>query len=138
MNNEIIETNKVEDIQSVINGLDEFNESIVGKDNHKALNLIIKDESGKIIAGLIGGTYWGWLYVDRLWVDKSYRKKGIGKSLLEKAENEAKRRGCLNAHLDTMSFQALEFYKKQGYIVKCEIEDIPRGYSKYHLIKQLE
>ena len=31
------------------------------------------------------------------------------------AESEAKKRGCHSVHVDTMSWQAPEFYKKHGY-----------------------
>ena len=31
------------------------------------------------------------------------------------AENEAIRRGCKHAHLDTMDWQALDFYLGMGY-----------------------
>jgi len=135
---EIIITNNEDEIKEVSNELDKFNESIVGKDNHQKLNLILKNENGKIIAGLLGGSYWGWLYVDRLWVNEKYRKSGIGKMLLKYAENEGIKRGCEYCHLDTMSWQALGFYEKQGYINKCEIKNMPKGYSKIHLIKKLK
>jgi GNAT superfamily N-acetyltransferase len=71
---------------------------------------------------LLGGTYWGWLYVSILWIDEKYRKNGIGSKLLKDAETEALRRGCEYAHLDTMSFQALGFYKKKKYRVKTVIK----------------
>ncbi len=53
------------------------------------------------------------------------------------AEDEAKARGCHSVHVDTMSWQAPEFYKKFGYVVISELQDIPTGHKKYHLIKQL-
>jgi len=135
---QIDETNNENEIRFVSDELDRFNESIVGKENHKKLNLVIKNDNNEIIAGLLGGTYWGWFYVDRLWVHDIFRKQGIGKVLLRNAEELAVKRGCYYSHLDTMSWQALEFYKKQGYIVLCEIKDIPKGHSKYHLMKNLK
>ena len=47
------------------------------------------------------------------------------------------RRGCKNAHLDTLSFQALDFYKKYGYIVFGQIADLPPGHTRYYLRKTL-
>ena len=94
---------------------------------------------GRIVAGLVGGTYWGWLYTEILWVTESLRGQGYGQSLLAAAEAEAVRRGCRSAHLDTMDFQALRFYEKQGYSVFAELEDIPAGsgHRRYSLKKRL-
>ena len=117
--------------------LAEFNNGIVGADGHTPLNLVEYDGDGNIIGGLLGGTYWGWMYVDILWVHEDHRKKGIGSRLLSAAETEATRRGCHHVHLDTMSWQAPEFYKKHGYEVIGVLPDIPRGNQKYLLMKSL-
>ncbi len=114
-----------------------FNDNIVGADNHTPMNLVEYDNDGNVIAGLIGGTYWGWMYVDILWVDEKYRRQGIGSRLLQSAEKEAVRRGCHHVHLDTMSWQAPDFYKKHGYSVIATLPDIPNGNQKYLLMKKL-
>ena len=90
-----------------------------------------------MIGGILGGTYWGWMYVDILWVHESHRKQGIGSKLLQAAETEAIRRGCHHVHLDTMSWHAPEFYKKHGYEVIGILHDIPKGNQKYLLMKAL-
>ena len=94
-------------------------------------------DKGKIIGGILGGTYWGWMYVDILWVHENHRKKGIGSRLLRKAEEEAISGGCHHVHLDTMSWQAPEFYKKHGYEIIGVLPDIPSGNQKYLLMKAL-
>ena len=90
-----------------------------------------------MIAGILGGTYWGWCHIDILWVDEKYRKTGIGSKLLKATEEEAIRRGCHSVHVDTMSWQAPEFYKKHGYRIIGELDNIPEGNKKFHLIKDL-
>lgn len=117
--------------------LTEFNNGIVGADGHTPLNLVEYDGDGNIIGGLLGGTYWGWTYVDILWVREDHRRKGIGSRLLMAAEKEAIRRGCHHVHLDTMSWQAPDFYKKHGYEVIGVLPDIPEGREKYLLTKAL-
>ena len=121
----------------VRDSLMQFNNTCVGKDGHTPLNLVEYDADGNIIAGILGGTYWGWMYVDILWVHESHRGKGIGTKLLLEAEKEAVRRGCHHVHLDTMSWQAPEFYKKHGYEVIGILPDIPSGNQKYLLMKAL-
>ena len=125
------------EIDFVRESLLQFNNDCVGKDNHTPLNLVEYDSNGNIIAGILGGTYWGWMYVDILWVHESHRKKGIGTKLLLEAEREAVQRGCHHVHLDTMSWQAPEFYKKHGYEVIAVLPDIPSENQKYLLIKTL-
>ena len=126
-----------EEIAFVNNALAKFNEEKVGADNHELLNIVEYDENNSIIAGILGGTYWGWLHIDILWVAEKCRKQGIGSKLLKAAEEEAKKRGCHSVHLDTMSWQAPEFYKKHGYKIISELENSPAGNKKFHLIKEL-
>ncbi len=125
------------EINFINDALRNFNDGKVGPDNHELLNIVEYDESGNIIGGILGGTYWGWMHIDILWVSEKFRKNGIGSQLLKSAENEARKRGCHSVHVDTMSWQAPEFYKKNGYKIISELNDIPNGYKKYHLIKNL-
>ena len=115
----------------------EFNREKVGDDGHTPLNIVEYDADGNIIGGILGGTYWGWMYVDILWVHEDHRGKGIGSKLLTEAETEAKARGCHHVHLDTMSWQAPKFYEKHGYSVIGILPDIPKGNQKYLLMKAL-
>ena len=124
------------EIEFVNNALQKFNDEIVGPDNHELLNIVEYDNTGNIIAGILGGTYWGWMHIDILWVDEDHRKQGLGTQLLKAAESEAINRGCHSVHVDTMSWQAPEFYKKHGYEIISELNDIPNGNKKYHLIKK--
>ena len=125
------------EIAFVNNALQKFNDEKVGPDNHELLNIVEYDNSGNIIAGILGGTYWGWMHIDILWVDENHRRQGLGSQLLETAESEAINRGCHSVHVDTMSWQAPDFYKKHGYEIISELNDIPNGNKKYHLIKKL-
>lgn len=126
------------EIEFVNNALEKFNNMHVGPDNHLLLNIVEYDENQNVIAGILGGTYWVWLHIDILWVDENFRSKKIGSRLLIAAENEAKKRGCHSVHVDTMSWQAPEFYKKHGYELISELDNIPNGYKKFHFIKRLD
>ena len=117
--------------------LNQFNCAHVGDDGHTPLNLIEYDADGSIIGGLLGGTYWGWMYIDILWVREDHRRQGVGSRLLTEAEKEAMRRGCHHVHVDTMSWQAPMFYQKHGYEVIGVLPDIPLGNQKYLLMKAL-
>ena len=125
------------EIKYIRESLNRFNCERVCRDGHKPLNIVEYDEFGNTVGGILGGTYWGWMYVDVLWVDEKHRRKGIGSRLLREAEKEAINRGCHHVHLDTMSWQAPEFYKKFGYEVLSILPDIPTGNQKYLLMKAL-
>ena len=125
------------EIAFVNNALQKFNDEKVGPDNHELLNIVEYNNSGNIIAGILGGTYWGWMHIDILWVDENHRRQGLGSQLLETAESEAIKRGCHSVHVDTMSWQAPDSYKKHGYEIISELNDIPSGNKKFHLIKKL-
>ena len=118
--------------------LAQYNEAHVGPDGHLPLSLVEYDADGNIIGGILGGTYWGWLYIDILWVQEDHRSKGIGSRLLSGAEAAAVCRGCHHVHLDTMSWQAPDFYLKHGYEVIGILDDIPKGNKKYLLQKALQ
>ncbi len=126
----------VSEAQFIRQKLNEFNFSRVPLDNHQTLNLIVRRQ-GAIIAGLAGDTYWNWLYISVFWVDAHERDHGLGSQLLVRAEEIAVQRGCRNAHLETHDFQALEFYRKRGYVIFGKLEDLPEGHSKYYLRKSL-
>ena len=59
----------------------------------------------------------GHLPVDLLFVPEEQRKSGVGRQLVQSAEEEARRRGCRGVWLDiySFSFQARGFYKRLGY-----------------------
>jgi GNAT superfamily N-acetyltransferase len=90
-----------------------------------------------VLGGLTGYTRRQWLFVERLWVKTTARRKGIGAHLLTKAEQIARERGCLGSWLDTFSFQARDFYRRQGYEEFGSLMDFPPGYSRYYLWKRL-
>jgi ribosomal protein S18 acetylase RimI-like enzyme len=133
----IQETLDLKDAEFVQEKLNQYNLYFAPPDNHQALTLVTRDREENIIAGLVGVTYWGWLHIEDLWVDESLRQHGIGQQLLHAAEEEALHRGCRHSHLETHTFQALGFYEKHGYQVFGELPDLPHGFTKYFLKKDL-
>ena len=125
------------DVDTVFDNLRAYNWQHAPPDNHQHLRIFVRNSNGEIIGGLLGDTFWGWLYISILWLHDRLRGQGMGTKLLEMAEAEGVRRGCHHAFLDTMSFQALPFYEKHGYTVFGVLEDFPIGHSRYYLKKSL-
>lgn len=72
-----------------------------------------------------------------LWVDGHLRGEGLGSELVQRAENEARRRGCMAVRLSTWDFQALGFYTQLGYAPYGVLEGYPPGHTVYYLRKNL-
>jgi ribosomal protein S18 acetylase RimI-like enzyme len=72
-----------------------------------------------------------------LWLDEDYRGRGLGSDLLRQAERQAVARGCRRACLSSFSFQAPDFYLRQGYEIFGQLEDYPDGETLFFLRKVL-
>ncbi|MEM9440888.1 MAG: GNAT family N-acetyltransferase [Pseudomonadota bacterium] len=94
--------------------------------------------NGAIIGALVGQSVWDWLYVNLLWVDQTLQGQGLGSRLMQAAEREAARRGCMGIWVSTYSFQAPDFYKKLGYSSFGRIDDFPRGHGRHFFQKRLD
>jgi ribosomal protein S18 acetylase RimI-like enzyme len=109
---------------------------VVGRIDSKPLAITVR-ERGQIVGGLVARMFLGWLFIELLWVSDQRRQKGLGRSLMQKAESEARKRGIRNAYLDTLSFQAPGFYKKLGYREFGKLNDFPKGHARHWMTKAL-
>jgi ribosomal protein S18 acetylase RimI-like enzyme len=125
------------DINIIEAGLREYNKKHTGLNAQKKRAVYIK-EDGKILGGIVYVCMQPWAYVNLLWVSDELRGKGYGSKLLKNAEDDAKKQGSSKIMLDTFSYQAPEFYKKQGYNIISEINGYPiDGVARYWLSKEL-
>ena len=115
----------------------EFNVEATGIADGRWLGVLVRDESGALVAGLAGTTWGGCCKVRDVWVRADLRGKGLGTRLLDAAETEARRRGCRQIVLSSHSFQAPEFYRKRGFEVFAVIDDDPVGHREVYLRKRL-
>ena len=119
-----ISTDWNEQDESVIrNGIRNFNAEMTKSSLSEVANIVLKDQGSNVIGGLLCKSYLKGFFVELLWIDENYRKHGFGSKLLKRAEEIAKEKGCNFIHLDTFSFQALEFYKKNGFEVFGTLKD---------------
>lgn len=116
--------------------LDHYNREYLGETGFSRMGFFVRNEGGEIMAGLVGSTYAGWLFVAELWVHAELRRLGIGTALLELAERRAMALGCHSAMLDTFSFQGPEFYPRFGYQAYGTL-DYPPDHQRIFLRKRL-
>ena len=114
-----------------------YNHENIAPDRHKDLVISFKNNEGKVIAGLVGSTNWGWLFIRLLWVDDSLRGQGIGKQMIMKSLEIAKSRDCHSAWIDTFNPIALQSYQKMGFVVFGQLENFPSGKNRYFLKKRI-
>ena len=102
------------------------------------LHVVAFDADEAVVGGLIGETQFAWLKVSIVAVAEHARRCGVGRRLMELAEQEAVARGCRHVFLDTMDYQAPAFYQKLGYTVAAKIDDWDsHGHARYYFIKEL-
>lgn len=126
-----------EDCDAIGYALDAYNREFLGETGYSRIGFFVRSERGAIMAGLVGSTYAGWLFVADLWVHAELRRRGIGRELLAMAEQRAIELGCHSARLDTFSFQAPEYYPRFGYRLFGAL-DYPLGHRRYFLWKRLK
>lgn len=101
------------------------------------LGIFLETPQGEKQAGLTGETFGNWLCIKYLWVSDDLRGQGIGRRLMETAEQEALSRGCKYVFVDTFSFQAPEFYRKLGYQEVFALTEYPYTGARYYFTKTL-
>jgi GNAT superfamily N-acetyltransferase len=124
-------------IQLLDDKIYEYNSNRLQQYDGHLFSKLVRDKTDEVIGGIAGWTWAGACEVTLLWVHKNMRGNGIGKMLLHAAEQEAKNTGCVMILIRSYSFQAPEFYKKNGYKVESVLDGFPTGYSYYTLTKAL-
>ena len=115
------------DIEMLPTGLETFNDAQwPGHQPWQPLGVFLRQQ-GAVVAGLAGGTYAGWLAIRYVWISEPLRRLRLGSLLIREAERWAVARGSHSAMVDTFSFQAPEFYRKQGYVEYARLDYPPRG-----------
>lgn len=114
--------------------LNHFPDDLKGR--YQEINLLLRNADGEILGGIVGEICWNWLEIHYLFVDERFRKSGYGAKLLSEVENMAREKQCEFVKLDTLSFQALDFYIKQGYEIYGKIENAGR-HTHYYMKKDL-
>jgi GNAT superfamily N-acetyltransferase len=126
-----------EDCAGTLEILRQFTRANVPTLDNQDYALILKDEAGLIVGGLIGQSRWGGFLVDILALSQPVRGQGWGTILLGKAKDEARRRSCDHMRLDTYAFQAKAFYEAHGFMVFGQIEGPAPYYPHYFMMKRL-
>jgi len=124
-------------VAAIQRGLHAYNQEMGGAYDREPVTLLARAPDGTVSGGLLGLTFWGWLFIDWLWLAREVRGGGLGSELLRRAEEIARGRGCQNAYTDTFSFQAPEFWTRNGYVEFGRLEGMPAGHARLWFRKSL-
>ncbi len=86
--------------------------------HYKRFSLVLKGEHQEVIGVLNAYTAYSEIYIDDLWIDASYRRKGHGQRLIDALFQDFEGKGFNNINACTSDFQAPEFYKKCGFTLE--------------------
>lgn len=107
--------------------LEDFNEAAwPGHQPWSEFGIFLRDPT-RIVGGLVGQVYAGWLFIRYFWLAEALRGRGLGEEFIALAEAKAVAAGCHGAYLDTFTFQAPGFYARLGYVEFARLPYPPRG-----------
>lgn len=137
---EVTQSPNPADLQTISSGLQSHNAQYIGDvatEEEIRFSVFAKDENGRVVGGTRAVGTWNWLNIEVIWVDEEARGAGVGRRLLTRTEEFAMKSGFYSVLLETTSFQAREFYEKQGYAVFGKLDDYPEGHTMYYMKKTL-
>lgn len=116
-------------------GIVAFNVSCI----HERANhfCIFARDEGRLVGGASLWQHSDALYIDVLWFEENYRRQGLGSRLLATIDQQAIREQIKKVFVDTFSFQALEFYKKNNFETIACVPQYLLGHDRYFLKKTL-
>jgi len=71
-----------DDLDALKNAIDAFNYETTGFRDGRYLTAFVRDDDGRMIAGLSGFTWGGYAKVEFLWIADPHRRAGLGRRLL--------------------------------------------------------
>jgi GNAT superfamily N-acetyltransferase len=128
---------ELEAVAAIQRGLHTFNQEMGGPYEREPVTVLARDADETVKGGLLGLTYWNWLFIDWLWLAREVRGQGLGTDLLARAEAVARARGCTAAYTDTFSFQAPGFWRRNGWAEAGRLDGMPPGHSRIWYRKTL-
>lgn len=126
-----------DDAEFIENGIVTYSESYVGKYESVDFCRKLVDKDGKFIAGMIADADKGAFgFVEALFVEEPFRRQGIGTYFLKEVEKLSKENGASMIFTSAGDWN-VGFFKKNGYLIRGELKDVPKGHDCYELCKMI-
>ena len=126
-----------DDADVIQNGLDTYDEVYEPKYENVDFNKKLVNKDGKFAAGVNADVNKGaYGFINALLVEEPLRRQGLGTYLLKKAEEFTKKNGA-NVVMTSAGDWNVDFFKKNGYLLRGELKDVPKGHNCYELYKNI-
>ena len=126
-----------DDAEVIQNGLDAYSEAYEQGCENVVFNKKLVDQDGRFAAGVIADVDKGESgFVDALFVEEPLRNRGLGTFLMKEVEKTARENGASMVITNAGDWN-VGFFKKNGYLLRGELKDVPNGHDCYELYKML-
>ncbi|HUK94215.1 MAG TPA: GNAT family N-acetyltransferase [Gaiellaceae bacterium] len=98
-----------------------------GCDDYQEFGIFVRDEQGRVVAGISGIVWGGYCELQAMWVDEALRGRGLARALMSGAEAEARRRGCGLVVFQAYDLLGKGLYEHLGYETAGVVEGCPVG-----------
>lgn len=124
--------------KQIYDGFSRHAVSITGHDEKfDSAAFTASNQQGAFIGAVVVEFFWGALHIKYVYVEEEYRGCGIATKLMQDALSYGISHQCSFAFVETMSFQALEFYQKTGFVLDFTRSGYKFGTSFHYLSKKL-
>ena len=114
-----------------------FYKKLADKDGNVGFYKKLADKDGSFAAGVIAEVNKGaYGFVDAVFVEEAVRRQDLGTALLKAAEDFTRENGT-HIVLTSAGDWNVDFFKKNGYLLRGELKDVPKGHDCYELYKNI-
>ena len=132
-----ISTGSENDAEVIEKGIETYSEAYEPEYEDIDFYKKLVDNEGRFIAGVIADVNKGvYGYIDAVFVEEPLRRQGIGTYLLKEVEKIAKENGTPMILTNAGDWN-VDFFKKNGYLLRGELKDVPKGHDCYELYKMI-
>ena len=126
-----------DDAEVIFRGLDAYSEAYEQRCESVDFAKKLVDKDGRFMAGVIADADVGKSgFVEALFVEAPLRRQGLGTYLLNKAEEFIRENGA-SVILTNAGDWNVGFFQKNGYLLRGELKDVPKGHDCYELYKMI-
>jgi GNAT superfamily N-acetyltransferase len=108
-----------------------------GVGEEQEFGIFVRDDDGRLRAGISGLVFGGCCELQALWVDEELRGQGLGRELMAAAEDAARRRGCELVVSNAYDLLTPGFHERLGYATAGVVEGCPVGSTARWYRKEL-